>query len=61
MTKDIDVASLNITAGGKVTNTANINVTGTLRLLLQQTMTPPEPMIEQVFMYPIEEILRRLL
>ena len=29
---DIDVASLNITAGGKVTNTANINVEGTLNI-----------------------------
>ena len=36
---DIDVASLNITAGGKVTNTANINVTGTLTITANDDST----------------------
>ena len=36
---DIDVATLNITAGGKVTNTANINVTGTLSITANDDST----------------------
>ena len=36
---DIAVASLNITAGGKVTNTANINVEGTLNITANNDST----------------------
>ena len=36
---DISVDSLNITAGGKVTNTANINVAGTLNILANNNST----------------------